>query len=540
MTWSRQTCAEKFWLENLGDIFSFQIVPIDTMSLAEQLNAITRLIIIIFIILFLLEFRYNAQFFLISILLIIFVFYIQKKTIQQTRSMQSIQKCQKIREQFSSPRVEYFTPLKDGKTWLYSGPSSNVSVYNQGKQIDSSPWVCQQDAKILVDTGKPRPFCNDAVSIDPPSSFAVHLNQNLVGQANPKTFYNPVVKPLSHDLTYWRDNNLITHSAINAESPQQDMYMSGYAESTCCGYLGQEASLNPDQKNKAQLVENFRQQIVSPFPSEDVVRENFHSNCDQIISPKPTEDKLIFSSEENFEQRKPRPNLPGEVNTICGYNPSQAEVELPTNLAAGNCEQDPVFKQYNKNLFTQIITPGMFSKNEVIEPINSNIGISFQQQFEPITCNRDEKGIQYTQHDPRIFEPVLLQSENDNSATNDNVYDPRFYGYGTSYRSYIDSVTGQPRFFYDDVNAVRMPNYLTRSKIDFLPFADSYGSVQDKSEFGNIHNPHIRPLVQDSWLRDSLQFREDLSERRMRKINSEAWQKRKYPNGNRPVGTTKR
>ena len=33
-----------------------------------------------------------------------------------------------------------------------------------------------------------------------------------------------------------------------------------------------------------------------------------------------------------------------------------------------------------------------------------------------------------------------------NGPNESNVYDPRFTGYGTNYRTYIESVTGQPRF----------------------------------------------------------------------------------------------
>ena len=76
-----------------------------------------------------------------------------------------------------------------------------------------------------------------------------------------------------------------------------------------------------------------------------------------------------------------------------------------------------------------------------------------------------------------------------------------------------------------------MPNYITRSKIDHLPYADKYGPMEEESEFGNVHNPHIRYLAQDSWMRDSMEFRNDLTERRMRKINAEAWQKRQSPLG---------
>lgn len=231
-----------------------------------------------------------------------------------------------------------------------------------------------------------------------------------------------------------------------------------------------------------------------------------------------------------------QPIQDGWINTSCSYNPSQTKVNLPSNFPAGNCQQK--LSQYNKNLFTQIVTPGVYTQNQVNEPINSNIGISFQQQFEPVTCKQDENGLIYTQHDPSIVEPALEKEINDQEEpTYDNVTDPRFWGYGTSYRSYVDENLGQPKFMYDDVNAIRHPNYIVRSKIDFLPYADSYGPVPENGENGNIHNPHIRALVQDSWLRDSLQFRNDMTERRMRKINANKWQQRLAPLGAYHVGS---
>jgi len=228
-----------------------------------------------------------------------------------------------------------------------------------------------------------------------------------------------------------------------------------------------------------------------------------------------------------------RPNRSGWVNTTCGYNPEQINVGLPSNLPAGNCQQSPLLKRYNTNLHTQTVTPGVYTQTQVNEPINSNIGISFQQQFEPRSCYRDSRGLHYIQHDPRVIEPVKVQPQPPAKPQLGNVFDPRFYGYGTSYRSYLDERLGQTKFMYDDINAIRMPNYITRSKIDFLPYADSYGPARKGNSDGNEFNEHIRALAQDSWVRDSLEFRNDLSERRMRKINAEAWQKREMPFGPR-------
>ena len=232
---------------------------------------------------------------------------------------------------------------------------------------------------------------------------------------------------------------------------------------------------------------------------------------------------------EPFEYPHALPNESGSVNTSCGYNSNQIfDSNLPSNLQVGNCELTSKMKDYNKNLFTQYIQPDIFTRNEIIEPINSNIGISFTQQFEPKTSVRDEKGLTYIEHDPLVFSKEDKE-ELDIGITEYNIYDPRFTGYGTSYRSYTDKNLGQTKFYYDDINAIRMPNYITRSNIDFAKYADTYSPLSDQNKYGNIHTNNIRALAQDSFVRSSIEQRESLSESLMRKRNAELWQTRKYP-----------
>ena len=229
------------------------------------------------------------------------------------------------------------------------------------------------------------------------------------------------------------------------------------------------------------------------------------------------------------------PGGQGQVNGGCGYNPEQLFTsDLPANLPAGNAEKSPRMKEYNKNIFTQTIQPGVYTRSQVNEPINSNIGISFTQQFEPLTSsvNPITGEIIYTEHDPRIIDPSMFTQQPplvETNATESNIYDPRFSGYGTSYRSYNDEKIGQTRFYYDDVNAIRMPNYIVRSNIDREPFADRYGPIPEGDEFGNKDNNIIRGLANNAFLDSSLEFRNDLQERLMRKSNAIAWQQRQMP-----------
>jgi len=500
-------CSDKkFWVENLGALFgSVQVVPHTNMTLEEQLNSISRLVLLAAIIMWLFNFKYTAQFLIVSLAFIIIIYYMQRRTMQKCKSENY-----EIKEYYTPERVVPYTPVSI---------SDRKSYTSGGTKYES----------VLLNTGEALPFCNDEVSAEPPNNYiASTANQNLATMngisALPVTKIKPVVVPPAYDLDSWKDNNLVTMSMINSEGSQQDMYLSGYAESTCCGYLPQGTELIPRKRGPPEIREGYSSgRIVSPTPVTETpylptvsVREGYSSG------------------------QKIRPNQPGWVNVTCGYNPEQVEVGLPSNFPAGNCQQDPVMAQYNKNLFTQTISPGSYMRSEVNEPINSNIGISFTQQFEPVTCMRDANGLHYVQRDPRIIEPEIETPSESIAAKAgyDNVYDPRFYGYGTSYRSYLEPVTGQTRFMYDDVNAIRMPNYITRSKVDFLPYADTYGSMEPGAEFGNPLNSDIRALAQDSWMRDSFQFRDDLQQRLMRKVNAEAWQKRMYPNSSRPVGSS--
>jgi hypothetical protein len=592
-----------FWLEDVKHFFSsIQVLPMGNMTMEEQLNALSRLILIIFVVMLLLNFKYSVQFLVISLSFIIIVYYIQRKTMQTCTKNDP----NKIVENFAFQRydkapIEKVTPL------------SLNNLAQSKKVLVNGSW--KEDT--FIEGPQNLAFCNDEVSIDPPSSFAVNLNQNLKygmyapppstgkepnmndGQqlsagCNPLTKIAPVVVAPSYELSYWKQNNLVENSHINRAGPQEDMYLSGYGVSTCCDYLPDGSELIPRKPVKRmtsisgsdfkeeynqcgggikapypsdervyvpemQVQENYCGGIRAPYPSDERpfvpemrVREDY---CGGIKAPYPSDERpwvpempvrenynppakyADLNTVKNPKRVAVQPDKPGWVNTSCGYNPGQIyRSGLPSNFPAGNCMQDPKLKRFNENLFTQTVTPGVYTTNQIIEPISSNIGISFQQQFEPVTCSRDDKGLTYTQHDPRIIQPASDEAtplESEQQATYDNVYDPRFYGYGTSYRSYIDQNLGQPRFMYDDINSIRHPAYITRSKIDHLPYADKYGPIQENSEFGNIHTPNIRALAQDSWLRDSLQFRNDISERRMRKINSEAWERRLFPIGPR-------
>lgn len=604
---------DDLWLNNPRVLLNPDLLPTQEMPFTVQINLLSKLVVIIAVILLLIDAKWGLFFLIVGLVVLIGIYFLRKNKQKDRIKRMTENYIENYERPTVTPvlRASYTGgPIETGESFdTRQLAKSTVRYNNYGEPVLESAIVYPQSS----------PFYNDSVSIDPPSEIATSLNQNLanpqrkygIPQGNPVTRIPPVVVPKSHDLSYWRDSELVTHSAVNKREVQEDMYLSGYAESTCCGYLPQNTELVPQnawdvveaRKNASQAqrnrenygqivspvptqdvpmvrsipVENYRNtrptrenygQIISPVPTQDVpmVRsipvENYRNtreNYGNIVSPVPTQDVPMVRSipVENYQRPNVResygdgglddepeqsheiptfyPNGPGEVNTACGYNPSQIFTSgLPSNFPSGNCQQDSRLKRYNENLFTQTITPDNYMNTQILEPVNTNIGISFQQQFEPVSTYRDQNGKMYVQRDPRIQVPEQPRAPVETDPL-DNIYDPRFYGYGTSYRSYIDDVTGQPRFMYDDVNAVKMPNYVTRSKIDFLPYADTYGPVTAGEEAGNAYTSNIRSLAQDSWLRNSLQFRDDMTEMLMRKPNAVNWQRRMYPHGPRQV-----
>ena len=424
-------------------------------------------------------------------------------------------------------RSENFIPLPEKrKQHAQSGKFRSPSNSNGcGLQL-------QRDGKVVFHNPSSKLFCDDFKPLDGlkgtfNNTNYTSVNQKLAGKPNPRTLIPPIITPPAYDLGYWGANNLVSFPQINEES-NIDVFRSGYQVSTCCPGTYNDRYLVPTGKscsgggcgnNREIKQENYDQGYDQGYNQGHDQENNQENNQEEYQYP-------YLKTEQEISIR---PNLPGQVNTNCGYNPSQLyRAGLPTNLAVGNCAKDPALKQYNENLFTQTIQPGIYSYNQVNEPIGSNIGISFQQQFEPTTCQMDPVTGEtlYTEHDPRIMEPIE-ESPYIEGINESNVYDPRFTGYGTSYRAYTDDNLGQTKFYYDDVDAIRMPNYVVRSEIDNQPFADQYGPAIDAN--GNPYHRDIRALANDAFTRSAVGFRTDLQERLTRKIRAEAWQQRVAP-----------
>lgn len=515
--------CDVFWLENPKNLFcNMKLLPKEGMTLGEQLNSITRLVILLFLVFYLVGYKQSFLFLLFSIIFIIIIYYLQKSKMST---------------------CENFTPYNKNNMNVQN-KSNNYGAYNS--YIDKSEKLYKQSQETYVNKRytvekTPSLYVQEAIKpyvIEPNQSYK-SINQKLVGDANPKTKIAPINVAPIYEWTYWKENDFVFPSIIN-ERRTQDFYQSGYYP---------ESYDQPPSQNTVylptQIVENFTQNVqnVQNFENNEQIKENFvyiggsdesDKSCRScsLQSPYVNQIQLTNGDFSRFEQKKGDEKLvrySGDVNQSCGYDDSNLLYNLPTNYSANNCQREQRFSEINDQIFTSTVTPGVYYKNEIIEPLNWNIGISFDQQIPPRKITYDENGDKiYTGMDPRLYTPIENPPVSIDVPSTYDVYDPRSNGYGTSYRQYVDKLTGRPRFFYDDVDAIRKPNYVIRSNIDHLRNADTYGPVKSDEEIEEI-NKNIRLTAEKSFSDQTVDFRTDMMTRLMRKKNAEQWQNRMAP-----------
>lgn len=544
---------EKFWLEDPKYLFNaFKVIPKDNMSIERQMNSLSRLVICVFLVLYLLGYKQSLLFLLLSLFFIIILYYLQKSKMS-------------TRENFlDSNIINRLAPTLS--TTSVSVPSQPVSDDNYIYKVEKlyNDFINQDRYTIAKFPSYYNQQIEKEIAVEPDQSY-ISKNQHLVGGANPKTKIRPVVAPPTHDWEYWRGNDFVFPNTINERSVQ-DYYSSGYYidEDIDCG--GNESNTKPkknklmvDNKKRSSEYDNYN--IAKPKNKrKDIIKENYdfnvmNKNSNNYFPISGQQDKdddkssckscsgggydlsvsKSFKKEngdfKNFDQNVPSDTrYTGDIDDACGYDQTNLYYDLPTNYSATNCQRRPQLKELNGQLFTSTITPGVYYKNQIIEPISSNIGISFTQQIPPRKVSYDSMGNKiYTGMDPRLFTPDMDESSDETDVpSNYDVYDPRTNGYGTSYRSYIDKLTGQPRFYYDDVDAIRRPNYVMRSDVDFLKTADSYGPIKEDDEEISL-TENIRKNVDGAYLDNTIDFRNDMMTRLMRKRNAELWQQRMAP-----------
>lgn len=384
--------------------------------------------------------------------------------------------------------VIYSLYIKDSSIVIVATLLLLYTIYNKSMSTDTiepfelEKWtLIPKGNKLRIKTAVEKRFCNDDYPLTFNSQF-VSNNQALVGPPNPKTLQAPIVAPPAMNWEHWSTPHSV-QTAINRESGF-DYERSGYGTGTRI-----QEEFHPVHNNTSSMLSLTPQYNTPANPS-------LNGNVTPTPTPQPYLNKTYLQVENNSEQL---------VNH-----------HVPINYPVGKCNVNNLHTEFNKNLFTNTIQPGMYSQTFVTEPAQSNLGISFQPQFQPVQRHQTDSSVLYTYATDKPIASPKSVSLMDRS----NLYDPRHTGYGSSYRAYEDTMTGRIRFAYDDVDAIAKPSYICRNNIDH--WGNQYGPIPTETP--------TRQQTHERYTNDTLRQREELQYRYMNKYNQQVgWQRRMAP-----------
>ena len=274
-----------------------------------------------------------------------------------------------------------------------------------------------------------------------------------------RTTIPPVMPNPIHDQV-WATNSFGSYPQINSETN---------IELIDSGYLSRSDKCDPtkcpcdddnvEHKCECNDNENVKENYEYPYKTE--------GHCTSGCSNK---SDCSCSSDCKLNEYLVKPTQNDDMISEMGYFQSNyRKYNIPSNLAVGECQKNKNFKDYNKNIFTNIIQPGIYARSEVTEPTSANIGISQSTQFQNVVAERDcDNSALYLSRDPRqemvphgtkaqmeaeaaaqaalLTPPGIIESENGTLLETDvglvenyyekeqkpdesNIYDPRFYGW---------------------------------------------------------------------------------------------------------------
>lgn len=250
----------------------------------------------------------------------------------------------------------------------------------------------------------------------------------------------------------------------------------------------------------------------------------------------------------------PSPNAQGNYNGVKPRPGCTPVTDLLLPETSTMVYTDKFFEQPNANLFLQNVQPNIYSYAVDTTPVNALAsGISYTPQIPPRFRDQvynNHEGLTYpiyTRVDPQLIRddgvPARLLEQPvrgdwsakyssweaaPGSVNYEDIYDGRYTGYGDPYRSYSDVNLGNVQYYYSDVDAYRVPNFVTRSKVDFIEFQDPMGKIKPHYQRTASLND-ARPFVENQWTNDQLYFRESIMESNMRPANARNWQYRFAP-----------
>ncbi len=388
-------------------------------------------------------------------------------------------------------------------------------------------------------------WVHSAKEVDIPVYYSPYVGQN------PKTFITPTIVPKSHDESTWSAPNYV-RSGINklksSDITELDDNHGNVLHAT--PYYKK-----PDKFDKNSNTDKNQSTPQTKEPYSDVnLQDPGSNNANNQMKGTPIGD--LFKGESRVRVLKNNEfnkAIAAPQQEVMGF-PYETREGVILPLTPTNAYTEKELMQTPRNLYLQSLGPNEYSYSDVTYPINNNLGISYTPVMPPRVKDQIINSTTYpwsTQPLYHRIDPQLIRENQpagraqelptrspysaeytgykpEGTIDYNNIYDGKFTGYGSPFRSYTDVNTGQVQYYYSDIDAYRQPNFIVRNKVDHVDFKDPMDKVIPEYP-REVSLDDLKDQVESQWSADQISYREDLMERQMRKRNSEMYQLRMAP-----------
>ncbi|MDD4931402.1 MAG: hypothetical protein PHG66_04655 [Candidatus Colwellbacteria bacterium] len=542
-------CNKKIWIEDICALFdNTDLFPTKIMARNEKVNSITRLVLVIFIVMLVLKYKFSLNFLCLSIIIILILYFLTVKeyygdmdqppvyknplTGQNSQSMKKLMAQQPIIVPRAHDRDVWSFP-----SYRHSAINYNAAGYDISEEYTSVP---QEDSYKEFD---PRMESYTNFNLDRLGNVCMNGQNNIPSS-------NPNLAPRSAaagNLDRTRPSYLDQGQYQGIPTSQESQYsLDGMTD------LGPSQSSQPPSQSVREGFSNTRQKFHNENFNKNqrpMRRENFVTPIQNVISNQPQQRMAQNQPSRRQQQVYSDYSVMGDQESALPLLPNQ-DLLIPRTITS--IYGPGAVSNEERTKYLENIEPTQYSYSDVAYPINSNLGISYTPDIPPMVLDQvaTPQGTYPLFHriDPQLIRAQGISPErreelpyrNEWSARYsgfdaapgtvnfEDVYDPKFTGYGDEYRSYGDVNLGQIQYFYSDIDAYRSPNFGIRSKVDHIDYVDPMGKVLPEYA-RSVGVNDIKQSVHDQYNSDALYFREGLQERLMKKRNQELWQLRAMP-----------
>lgn len=371
---------------------------------------------------------------------------------------------------------------------------SNSSSFPQTNYPFQSYGDIMQNNCVRATTGYPQ----ERLSFEQANRLST-LNKTEVGvdffsppiQIQERSMIPPIIVPKAYDKEIWTPNDNVTQTGVNNRI-MEDVTFNFLSNDKC-----------PQKEQLAAKKSSTRMVSAERLMSED-------PNAPSYVG-----DYLNLPTDTLFNRDiEPKSNIATYVQRHQPINNNYAISEIP------NWTESEEKRYYD------------IESNREIEKMPNKKGFATFGAYNPEAI-RDSGPIGRQVEMPVRSEWSARVSpyEATGSIDYNNIFDPRFTGYGDPYSSYLDVDKGQISYYYgDNVDAYRHPVFIGRSKVDFIENREPMGKVRPmfRRERDMCLNDAIEE-AENRFVNDTTTFRESLMGSQMAKRNSEMWQVRYFP-----------